>query len=126
MDTSFAMHGDYTPEIQINGEAMVYGLRDYLLSGQRITCAVSHLKTGIGGSSLSRRIKDCKDHLKMNVKAVFKPHRNASGKKVHVKEYYMEPQDIEYYLLNHMGLRITYKSPAKGAKSIAISSYDNN
>ena len=109
--------GNYTEEIRRNVAPQVYRLRDFILEGKRVTCDVARLSLGIGGSSLPRRILDCKVFLEMDkIKARWKPYTTTWGIKTRIREYYMLEEDIENYKINCMGIMIKYPKRDKSIK----------
>ena len=108
--------GEYTPEIARNTDAQVYRLRDFLLEGKRVQCDIARLKLDIGGSSLSRRIKDCRDYLGMSIIAVWKKYETNKGVKTKVREYYMDQDKIEEFILNGINTVLKYNRTPEGRK----------
>ena len=100
--------GESTPQIRRNSKRQVYKVRDYMLDGGRLTCDIATRRLNIGGSALPRRIKDCRDVLEMKIHARWKPYLTAENVKTKVREYWMEPEDIQVYLLEKAKKQMTY------------------
>ena len=100
--------GESTPQIRRNSKRQVYKVRDFMLDGGRLTCDIATRRLNIGGSALPRRIKDCRDVLEMKIHARWKPYLTAENVKTKVREYWMEPEDIQVYLLEKAKKQMTY------------------
>lgn len=101
----FDIKGTFDAGFKKTAIADIYNLESWLLSGNKISCLISHLKLGIGGSSLPRRIMDCREHLGMTIEpqdphAPKTPHIRADGKKTYIREYFMTEENIKKYSEN--------------------------